>query len=121
MNIVNKLKEMRKALKLETATEFSRLLNNQHRFDFVDELEWDIAEGNEDYDRLEELSDDCITIQVTGSMNDYYAKLLCVDSKGGLYIAQEDDLKIQNWVHFSRVHGSYYEIAILEEMTNKLK
>ena len=121
MDIIDKLKEQRKQLKIDTAAEFSRLLNLQHRFDFVDEQEWDEAEQGEDYDRLEELSEDCATIQVTGSMKDYYAKLLCVDSKGGCYIAQEEDLFLQNWIQFSQVHGTYYEIEVLEEMTKKLK
>jgi len=121
MDIIEKLKEQRKALKLATAAEFSRLLSKQHRFDFVDEKTWDDAEQEEDYELLEILSEDCATIQVTGSMKDYYAKLLCVDSKGGCYIAQEEDLYMQNWIPFNNVHGSYYEIEVLEEMTKKLK
>lgn len=123
MDIIDKLKEQRKQLKIDTAEEFSRLLDLQHRFDFVDEQAWDKAEQDEDYSAMEALieENDCLSISVTGSMKDYYAKLLCVDSKGGCYIAQEDDLFSQNWIQFSQVNGSYYEIAVVEEMTKKLK
>jgi hypothetical protein len=63
------------------------------------------------------MAEQCLSIQVTGSMKDYYAKLLAVDSKGGLYITLENDITEQRWIRFSDVHGSYYEIAVLEEMT----
>lgn len=115
------LKNKRKELKLATAAEFRRLLNIQHRFDFVDEQEWDKADASGDYDELDMLADSCTTIQVTGSQDDYYVKLLAIDSKGGLYIADEVDLGRQNWVPFSQVHGSYYEIETIELMESKLK
>jgi hypothetical protein len=119
------LKNLRKSLKLQTAAEFNRLLDIQHRFDFVDEKEWDeaerLAEEQNQYWILEEMAELCLSIQVTGSMKDYYAKLLCVDSKGGLYICEENDAKTQRWIRFSDVHGSYYEIAIIEEMEKHLK
>jgi hypothetical protein len=119
------LKNLRKSLKLQTDAEFNRLLDIQHRFDFVDEKEWDeaerLAEEQNQYWILEEMAELCLSIQVTGSMKDYYAKLLCVDSKGGLYICEENDAKTQRWIRFSDVHGSYYEIAIIEEMEKHLK
>jgi hypothetical protein len=115
------LKDLRKDLKMATNKVFSHLLDKQHRFDFVDEKAWDDAESDEDYDLLETLAEDCATIQITGSNDDYYVKLLAVDSKGGLYVVREDDLYSANWVQFHNVHGSYYEIEVIEQMETHLK
>ena len=114
------LKELRKELKIKTANEFTRLLKKQHRFDFVNEIDWDEADEARDYEKLDELAEECATIQITGSQDDYYAKLLAV-GKDGLYIAWEVDLSIQTWVSFSKVHGSYYEIEVIEQMEKHLK
>lgn len=113
------LKGIRKVLKLHINFVYDSLLDKQSDFTFVDDIALNNAWG--DIEKIEELVEECETICITGSSgHDYYAKLITVCKKNGIFVVLEEDVNSTRWVKFSDINSSYYEILVIEAMEKQL-